>query len=157
VALLQEDLKRLLAYSSIAHAGYLMIGVAVAFRNVPNTSAAYLGAGGILFYLAAYSLMNLRAFGVLLALGTPERPGETVDDLAGVGWSRPWIGFAMALCLFSLAGVPPLAGFWGKFEIFASAFALGADDETRMFRILALIGVLNAAVGAYYYLRIVVV
>jgi NADH-quinone oxidoreductase subunit N len=157
VALLQDDLKRLLAYSSIAHAGYLMIGVAVALRNEPGTSATYLGSEAILFYLTAYALMNLGAFGVLLALGTPQRPVEKVDDLAGVGWSRPWFGFAMALCLFSLAGVPPLAGFWGKFEVFYSAFALGSDEDTRLFRILAVIGVLNAAAGAYYYLRIVMV
>jgi NADH-quinone oxidoreductase subunit N len=157
VALLQDNLRRLLAYSSIAHAGYILVGVTVAFRNPPGTGAGYLGSEGVLLYLAVYALMTLGAFGVIIALSTPEHPVETVDDLAGLGWSRPWPALAMALCLFSLAGVPPLAGFWGKFEIFASAFTVTADEEALKFQILAVIGVLNAAVGAYYYLRIIVI
>jgi NADH-quinone oxidoreductase subunit N len=157
VALLQEDLKRLLAYSSIAHAGYLMIGVTAAFRNDPASAVSFLGSEGVLFYLVAYALMTLGAFGLIIALSTPERPIETVDDLSGLSLTHPMPALAMALCLFSLAGVPPLAGFWGKFYIFASALTVGSDEETRMFRLLAVVGVLNAAVGAYYYLRIVVV
>jgi NADH-quinone oxidoreductase subunit N len=156
VALQQQNLKRLFAYSSIAHAGYLMVGVAVAFYNNPASTGNFLGSQGILFYLVAYALMTLGAFAVIIALSSTDRTIETVDDFAGLGWSRPLMAFAMALCLFSLAGVPPMAGFWGKFYIFASAFAVGTDEETRMFRWLAVIGVLNAAVGAYYYLRIVV-
>lgn len=156
VALIQEDLKRLLAYSSVSHAGYLMIGVAVAFANGQNITAAYLGGQGILFYLTAYSLMTLGAFGVIIALDTPERPVRTVSDLAGLGRTNPVIAFAMALCLFSLAGVPPMAGFFGKFTIFASALTAGAGENGSMFQLLALIGVITAAIGAYYYLRIVV-
>ncbi|HEV3121333.1 MAG TPA: NADH-quinone oxidoreductase subunit N [Isosphaeraceae bacterium] len=163
VALLQDNLKRLLAYSSIAHAGYLMIGITVAFRN-HGSHTDFLGTQGIFFYLITYALMTLGAFGVIIALDRPERPVETVDDMAGLGMTRPWSAFAMALCLFSLAGVPIMAGFWGKFYIFASALkmgdsalAIGESDEARWFWILAVIGVLNAAVGAYYYLRIVVV
>ena len=142
VALAQDNLKRLLAYSSIAHAGYLMIGVAVAFRNVPRRSArVYLGAEGILFYLVAYALMTLGAFGVIIALSTPERPVETVDDLAGLAQTHPMTALAMAICLFSLAGIPPLAGFYGKFEIFASAFAVPPGVNATMLRWLAVIGV----------------
>ena len=74
-----------------------------------------------MFYLVAYALMTLGAFGVIIALSTPERPVETVDDLAGLGRTHPVTALAMALCLFSLAGIPPLAGFWGKFQIFAAA------------------------------------
>jgi NADH-quinone oxidoreductase subunit N len=156
VAILQKDLKRLLAYSSIAHAGYLMIGVTVAFHNDASTVPNFLGGQGVLFYLTAYALMTLGAFGVIIALDSPDRPIVTIDDLSGLARTHPLFALAMTLCLFSLAGVPPLAGFWGKFYIFASAFAVGSDEETRWFRILALIGVVNAAIGAFYYLRIVV-
>jgi NADH-quinone oxidoreductase subunit N len=163
VALSQENLKRLLAYSSIAHAGYLMVGVAVAFAYVPDPASregVYLGAEGILFYLVAYALMTLGAFGVIIALSTPERPIETVEDLAGLAQTHPKTALAMVLCLFSLAGIPPLAGFYGKFQIFASALAVapgdGDGDDASMLHWLAIIGVLNSAIGAYYYLRIVV-
>jgi NADH-quinone oxidoreductase subunit N len=161
VALVQDDLKRLLAYSSIAHAGYVLIGVAVAFRDAPFTGAgeppAYLGGEAVLFYLAAYALMTLGFFGVLLLLGAPDRPVVKVEDLAGLARSHPVTALALALCLFSLAGVPPLLGFWGKFQIFTAAFRVADPELKRMFQVLAVIGVINAAIGAYYYLRIVVV
>jgi NADH-quinone oxidoreductase subunit N len=166
VALAQENLKRLLAYSSIAHAGYLMVGVAAAFRNGPNaafpdpavgeTVVGYLGGQGVLFYLASYALMTLGVFGVILLLSTPERPIETIEELSGLSRTRPFVAFAMAICLFSLAGVPPLAGFWGKLYIFASAWPGGASNDAGRFQLLVVLAVLNAAVGAYYYLRIVV-
>jgi NADH-quinone oxidoreductase subunit N len=156
VALLQNNLRRLLAYSSIAHAGYLMIGVTVAFANGPKTTALYQGAEGIFFYLVAYALMTLGAFGVIIALRTADRSVETVEDLAGLGATQPLAALALAICLLSLSGIPPLAGFWGKFEIFASAFGASPEGSSGPFILLAVIGVLNAAVGAYYYLRIVV-
>ncbi len=156
VALLQEDLKRLLAYSSIAHAGYLMIGVTVAFANGRHGTELYLGAQGILFYLVAYALMTLGAFGVIIGLRIGDRRVETVRQLTGLGWTQPWPAFAMAICLLSLSGIPPLLGFWGKFEIFASALAAQGLDDSWSFLVLAILGVLNSAVGAYYYLRIVV-
>ena len=110
-----------------------MIGVAVAFRNAPDAQAAvYLGAEGILFYLVAYALMTLGAFGVIIALSTPERPVETVDDLAGLGRTHPWTALAMALCLFSLAGIPPLAGFYGKFQLLFSAFGATTGPNARL-------------------------
>jgi NADH-quinone oxidoreductase subunit N len=155
LALLQEDLKRLLAYSSIAHAGYLMIGVAVAFPNGQHGTGLYYGIEGILFYLVAYALMTLGAFGAMIALRIGARPVESVSDLAGVGWAQPWLGAGLAVCLLSLSGIPPLIGFWGKFEIFTSALAAQDLDES-WFLWLAIVGVLNAAIGAYYYLRIVV-
>jgi NADH-quinone oxidoreductase subunit N len=158
VALAQDNLRRLLAYSSIAHAGYLMIGVALAFQNDPDPDkvSLYLGGEGILFYLTAYALMTLGAFGVIVLLSTPERPVDTIDQLAGLARTRPVSALAMAVCLFSLAGIPPLAGFWGKFELFAAAFAASVGADGRLFWWLAVIAVLNSAVGAYYYLRIVV-
>jgi NADH-quinone oxidoreductase subunit N len=156
VALLQEDLKRLLAYSSIAHAGYLMIGVAVAFANGQHGTRLFQGAEGIFFYLVAYALMTLGTFGVIIMLRVGDRPVETVRQLTGLGWTHPWAGLALAICLLSLSGIPPLLGFWGKFVIFASALAAQGMEESRAFLVLAILGVLNSAVGAYYYLRIVV-
>jgi NADH-quinone oxidoreductase subunit N len=101
--------------------------------------------------------MTLGAFGVIIALSTPERPVETVDDFTGLAQTHPKTALAMALCLFSLAGIPPLAGFYGKFQIFTSAFAVPPGINSTMLRWLAVIGSINAAIGAYYYLRIVVI
>lgn len=157
VALAQEDLKRLLAYSSIAHAGYLLIGIAAAFRNAQGGPAAVLGADSVVFYLATYALMTLGAFGVILALSTRDRPIETVDDLSGLMRTRPFAALAMALCLFSLAGIPPLVGFWGKFRIFQAALEVARGADRGRFQLLVILGVINAAIGAYYYLRIIVV
>jgi NADH-quinone oxidoreductase subunit N len=157
VALLQKDLKRLLAYSSIAHAGYLMVGVAAAFANTPRGGRFYYGAEGIFFYLTAYALMTLGAFGVIIALKRRDgRSVQTIDELAGLGRTQPLPALAMAVCLLSLSGIPPLAGFWGKLQIFAAAFSAQDGDEAWSFYMLTIIGVLNAAVGAFYYLRIIV-
>ena len=99
VALLQNNLKRLLAYSSIAHAGYLMIGVTAAFANEPRSGSLYYGCESIFFYLVAYALMTLGAFGVIIALRIGGRPVETIDDLAGLGSMRPLPALALAICL----------------------------------------------------------
>ncbi len=157
VALLQENLKRLLAYSSIAHAGYLMVGVTAALALGSHGATLYHGVEGIFFYLVAYSLMTLGAFGVIIMLRIDGRPVETVRQLSGLGWTKAWpVGLAMAVCLLSLSGIPPLLGFWGKFEVFASALsALNFDDSSSLL-VLTILGVLNSAIGAYYYLRIVV-
>ncbi len=156
VALLQNNLKRLLAYSSIAHAGYLMIGVTAAFANEPRSGTLYYGCESIFFYLVAYALMTLGAFGVIIALRIGGRPVETTDELAGLASTQPLPALAMAICLLSLSGIPPLAGFWGKLQIFAAALGASTEDSPGAFVLLTVIGVLNAAVGAYYYLRIVV-
>lgn len=156
VALAQNDLKRLFAYSSIAHAGYLMIGVAVAFKNGQDVGKFALGSESILYYLAAYAVMTLGAFGVILALNTGDRPVETVDDMAGLGADQPMLSLAMMLCLLSLAGIPPLAGFMGKFGLLSSALAVATGEDAKLFRWLAFLGAVNSAIGAYYYLRIVV-
>ena len=156
VALLQNNLKRLLAYSSIAHAGYLMIGVTAAFANEPRSGTLYYGCESIFFYLVAYALMTLGAFGVIIALRIGDRPVETVNELAGLGTTQPLPALALAICLLSLSGIPPLAGFWGKLQIFAAALGASSEENPDTFILLTVIGVLNAAVGAYYYLRIVV-
>lgn len=156
VALAQRDLKRLFAYSSIAHAGYLLIGITAAFRNIPGGPEAVLGADGVLFYLATYALMTLGAFGVIIALSSREKPVETIHDLAGLMKTHPAAALALTLCLFSLAGIPPLAGFWGKFRIFQSAWEVARGRDFNLFTLLLVIGALNAAIGAFYYLRIIV-
>jgi NADH-quinone oxidoreductase subunit N len=156
VALLQNNLKRLLAYSAIAHAGYMMIGVTAAFANEARSGTLYYGCESIFFYLVAYALMTLGAFGVIIALGIAGRPVETIDELAGLGSSQPVPALALAICLLSLSGIPPLAGFWGKLQVFAAALGASSEETPGAFVLLTVIGVLNAAVGAYYYLRIVV-
>jgi len=133
-----------------------MIGIAVAFQNRLNDGGMYYGAEAIFFYLTAYALMTLGAFGVIVMLSTPERPVETVEDLAGLSQTHPASALAMAVCLFSLAGIPGLAGFFGKYQLIAAAFSATSGDDTNLFWWLSIIAVLNSAAGAYYYLRIVV-
>jgi NADH-quinone oxidoreductase subunit N len=141
VAIAQSSLKRMLAYSSIAHAGYIMVGLAAAGRG---------GASAILFYLAVYALMNLGAFGVILALARKDGERTQIDELAGLGLRRPLLGAAMALFMFSLTGVPPTGGFMGKLYLFGAAVQAGDIG-------LAVVGVLNSVVSAFYYLRVTVV
>jgi NADH-quinone oxidoreductase subunit N len=154
LALLQDNVKRLLAYSSVAHAGYMLIGLAVA----PDLLGADVnGVDALLFYLIAYVAMTVGAFAALSYLSTPDRPIETVDDLAGAGVSRPGVALLLALFLFSLIGLPLTAGFVGKLRLFYAALAVpetAGADHARLFRWLAVIGAVNAAIGAYYYLRL---
>jgi NADH-quinone oxidoreductase subunit N len=160
LALWQDNVKRLLAYSSVAHAGYMLIGLAVAPRLGND-----LGVESVLFYLVAYSAMTVGAFAVLRYLSTPERPVETVDDLAGLSRSHPGLALLMVLFLFSLIGIPLTAGFNGKMLVFFGALSVPAGqdgpaallEQKRLFLTLALIGAVNAAVGAWYYLRIAAV
>jgi NADH-quinone oxidoreductase subunit N len=138
-ALAQRNIKRLLAYSSIAHAGYALVGM------VAGTTT---GGASVLFYLLAYTVMNLGAFGVVMALGRAGVPNERLDDYAGVGFAHPALGFAMAVCMLSLAGLPPLVGFAGKFYLFSAAVEAGYVG-------LAVIGVLNSLVSVYYYFGVI--
>lgn len=139
-ALRQDNIKRMLAYSSIAHAGYALVGLVAA--NATGTS-------GILFYMLSYAFMNIGAFAVIVLVGKQGEPNGTVMDFAGLGQKRPLLAAAMALFLFSLAGMPPTAGFIGKFYLFS-----GAVQEGYIW--LAIIGVLNSAASVYYYLRVMV-
>lgn len=139
-AVVQTNLKRMLAYSSIAHAGYLLIGIVVG-------GAA--GGAALLFYLAVYSAMSLGAFAVMIAAGRPDKQVETLDDLAGLGFRSPLVALAMAVFMLSLAGVPPLAGFAGKFYLFHAAIDSG-------FVWLTVIAVLNSIVSVYYYAGVIV-
>ncbi|PLX92446.1 MAG: NADH-quinone oxidoreductase subunit N [Desulfuromonas sp.] len=140
VAISQRDIKRMLAYSSISHAGYALVGM-VAWNEI--------GFSGILFYMLVYTFMNIGAFAVLVLLGKKGEDNLTLDGVAGFGFKRPFLGVALCIFLFSLMGLPPTAGFTGKFFIFAGAIKAG-------YIWLAVIGVLNSAVSLYYYLRVMV-
>jgi NADH-quinone oxidoreductase subunit N len=165
LALLQDNLKRLLAYSSVAHAGYMLIGLAVAPHlhqtgTVPGVHKPMIpgGVDAVLFYLVAYGGMTIGAFAVLSYLSTPQRPADNVDDLAGLSRSHPGISLIMGLFLLSLIGIPLTAGFAGKWFLFFGAVAVPAtEDHPWLFKTLALVAAINAAVGAWYYLRILAV
>ena len=139
-ALTQTNLKRMLAYSSIAHAGYLLIGVVA---GTPR------GVSAMLIYLAVYSFMQLGAFGVILVMRRKDVVGDELKDFSGLAFRHPFAAFAMLLFMLSLGGIPPTAGFMGKFWLFGAAVESG-------YIWLAVIGVLNSAISLYYYLRIVV-
>lgn len=139
IAIAQTSVKRMLAYSSIGHAGYILIGL------VGGTAA---GAGAVLFYLLMYTITNLGAFGILVVLQREKGRVETLDDFAGLGKTHPAAALGMLVFLFSLTGIPPMAGFFGKFYLFTAAVNAG-------YVWLAVLGVLMSAVSAFYYLRVV--
>lgn len=166
LALLQNNVRRMMAYSGIAHAGYLLIGVAIGFWDVWHPQASLDSGSGLpggirasLLYLGAYSLATLGLFAVLHYLPRKGRQIEHVDDLTGLVRSQPFMAVCAAVFLFSLSGIPPLPGFWGKLGLFTGALA--ARDEAGYiqsgFLLLAVVGVINAAIGAVYYLRLVAV
>jgi NADH-quinone oxidoreductase subunit N len=131
----------LLAYSSIAHAGYMLSGI---------TASNSTGQTGVIYYLIAYSFVNLGAFGVVSILEKDEDKNLTFDDYIGLWYRKPVLASLMALFMFTLAGIPPFAGFFGKYYVFAAAVSSG-------FTWLAIIGVLTSLISVYYYLRLVVV
>lgn len=154
LALLQKNVKRLLAYSSIAHTGYMLMALLVG--PVAGQGPMRDGVAALLFYIAVYGVMNLGAFALLAAFQSKSREVETFEDLAGLARRAPMACFGLAVCVFSLMGFPPTAGFLGKLYIFSSAFSV---PSTHVFHgpliALVIIGVINSAVGAAYYLRIV--
>jgi NADH-quinone oxidoreductase subunit N len=143
-ALTQNNVKRLLAYSSIAHVGYMLLGL-VAVGSA-SFAAASDGLKGILVYLLVYTFMNLGAFAVITSLRRKHVTGDEIDDMAGLFFRAPTEAVMMLIFLLSLAGIPPLAGFWGKYFIFLSLIESGHY-------ILASLAVLYAVFGLYYYLR----
>jgi NADH-quinone oxidoreductase subunit N len=139
----QESVKRMLAYSSIAHAGYLLVGVVAVMRAHEQGSAS------VLFYLLTYTVSTAGAFGALILCGRRGAEAVSLEDLAGIGKRHPAAALPFALFLLSLAGVPPTAGFFGKWFIFRAAMDSG-------FYWLTIIAFLNSVIGAYYYLRVLV-
>jgi NADH-quinone oxidoreductase subunit N len=157
LAILQDNLKRLLAYSSVAHAGYMLIGIASA-PYLAGSDAPTSGVAAVLFYLVAYGAMTFGFFALILMLNRPERPVETVDDLAGLAKTQPVLALLVTVLMLSFLGFPFTAGFTGKFFVFFGALAVQAPSGVNwLYPLLALLGVLNAAVGAWYYLRIITV
>jgi NADH-quinone oxidoreductase subunit N len=143
-ALIQNNVKRMLAYSSIAHAGYLL--VAFAAQNDLGMSAA-------MFYTASYAAMNVGAFAVISHIGSTGERYVTVDDYAGLGRRSPLLAFTLTVFLLSLIGIPATAGFLGKYYVFTAAISGHAGSLIW----LVIIGVVNSAVASYYYLRLIVV
>ncbi len=141
VAISQSSIKRMLAYSSVAHAGYMLAGVAAGNQ---------LGRVGVLFYIVAYTFMNLGAFGILALLEGEEEKNLQFEDYAGLATKRPFLSALMAIFMISLAGIPPFGGFFGKYYVFLAA--INADLTW-----LAILGVLMSVVSVYYYLRLVMV
>jgi NADH-quinone oxidoreductase subunit N len=140
VAIAQSNLKRMLAYSSVAHVGYMLVGV---------VAGGSLGNGGVLFYLLAYTFTTVGAFGVILLLERGGQEAVNLEDYSGLSTRHPVLALTLSLFLLSLIGIPPTAGFVGKFYLFAAAIQAG-------YLWLTVIAVLNSAVAAYYYLRLIV-
>jgi NADH-quinone oxidoreductase subunit N len=145
-AILQNNFKRMLAYSSVAHSGYIMIGIITTGLSDDRPAAS----SGVIFYLAAYSLMTLGSFAIVALMERNENSSIQIDDLAGYATKKPWMALCLTVFLLSLAGIPPTVGFFGKFYIFQ-----GAIGEGLIW--LAIWGVLNSVISVYYYLRPIVV
>lgn len=135
----QRNIKRLLAYSSIANMGYALVGLAT------GTAA---GVQGVMTYMAIYLATTLAAFACVLMMRRNGKPVEDISELAGLSRTNRWMAFALAMMMFSLAGIPPLAGFWAKWYVFSAAI------DAKLY-VLAVIGVVTSVVGAYYYLRVI--
>lgn len=138
-AIAQTNIKRLMAYSSIGHIGYALMGLVAGTEQ---------GVQGVLIYLAIYLVMNVGTFSCILSMKIQGRMVERIEDLAGLGKSRPMMALALMVFMFSMAGIPPLAGFFGKFFVFAAAL------EAELYT-LAIFGAVTSVIGAVYYLRII--
>lgn len=149
VAIAQNNVKRMLAYSSIAHAGYALVGfiAAGAAADMEQRNAAI---AAVIFYLLTYAVMNLGAFAVVQLIGRAGDRRTEVEDYNGIGFQSPWLAFCLSLFLLSLLGMPPTAGFMGKVMVFRAAL-------DQHYYLLVVIGVLNSAISAYYYLRLIIV
>ena len=137
--LAQENIKRLLAYSSIGNMGYAMIGIIAGTQE---------GVGAMIFYMTIYMIMTAGTFGLVLCMRRNGTGAERIEDLAGLSQNNPYMAYALAILMFSMSGIPPLAGFFGKLIIFQAAVQSG-------FYVLAVLGVLTSVVAAYYYLRLI--
>lgn len=150
VAIVQTNIKRMLAYSSIAHAGYALIGVVVAGHPDAETSVRTLGLSSVMLYLAVYAFMTLGAFAVVAMVRKQGVEGDEIEDFAGLSKRYPVAALLMLIFMVSLAGIPPTAGFIGKFYLFLAAIKAGLTW-------LAIVAVVLTAISAYFYLRVVMV
>jgi NADH-quinone oxidoreductase subunit N len=138
-AIAQTNLKRMLAYSTISHMGFMLLGILAGSQN---------GYGSAMFYVLVYTLMSLGAFGMILLLSRAGFEADRLDDFKGLNQRSPWLAFLMLLLMFSMAGIPPTVGFYAKFAVLQAVIEIG-------YVWLAVAAVLFALVGAFYYLRIV--
>jgi NADH-quinone oxidoreductase subunit N len=143
-ALVQNNVKRLLAYSSIAHAGYLLVAFAVPRGTEPQT-----GISAAIFYTATYAIMNVGAFAIVSHLASGDERYVTLDDYAGLSRRSPWLAAMLTVFLLSLIGIPATGGFLAKFYVFTAAMKSNLIG-------LTIIGVVNSAIAAYYYARVIV-
>jgi NADH-quinone oxidoreductase subunit N len=144
-ALAQTSVKRMLAYSSVAHAGYILVGFAAVYQ------VGSFAVTSVLYYIGAYTFSNVLAFGSLILMGSKGKEAVSYDDLAGAGRRHPMAAFPFVIGILSLLGMPPTAGFFGKYYVFSVAVQAGGPMIW-----LAVLGVLASAVGAYYYLKVIV-
>ncbi len=145
----------MLAYSGVAHSGYMLIGISLlptqTGRNFPEVIQ---GGEAVLFYLVAYGAMTIGAFAVIAYLSTAERSIDNIEDLAGLHESHPGIALMMAIFLFSMIGLPATAGFLAKFRLFMGALGTPITSSQHLYQTLAIVAAINAAIGAFYYLRV---
>jgi NADH-quinone oxidoreductase subunit N len=146
LAFRQDNLYRLMAYSSVAHAGYMMIGLVV-----ESPAGDVSGVGAMLFYLATYGLITIGVFALFAGISSEKSPVRVIGDLAGLSRVHPAVALALAVCLFSLTGLPPTVGMLGKLNLFLASWG----EETTMGRTLAIVLAVNAAISAWYYLRLI--
>ena len=149
VAIAQNNVKRMLAYSSIAHAGYALVGF-IAAGAAADTDQRNAAVAAVIFYLLTYAVMNVGAFAVVQLIARAGDRRTEVEDYNGIGFQSPWLAFCLSLFLLSLLGMPLTAGFIGKVMVFRAALDQG-------YYVLVVIGVLNTAISAYYYLRLIIV
>lgn len=142
-AIVQKSIKRMLAYSSIAHAGYLIVGIVAKINGEANALS------DVLYYIYAYAIMNMGAFAIICCLNKKDRGANDYDTISGLWKRKPYIAVCLAILMFSLAGIPPTIGFFAKYRVFLSA------AEAQLY-LLVLIGVINSVVSAYYYLKVLV-
>ena len=140
VAIAQSNIKRMLAYSSISHAGYMLIGLAAGNSD---------GVAGVIFYLTVYTFMNLAAFGIVSLIEGENDTNLELDSYSGLGTRNPVLAALLSVCMFSLAGIPPMAGFFGKYYVFIAAIKSGLTW-------LAILGIISSVISVYFYLRVVV-
>ena len=148
-ALAQRNLKRMLAYSSIAHAGYILVGVAAASVAVDNSKAA----GAVLYYLVVYAFANVGAFAVAAWL-VRDKWTDDIDDLNGLGFQEPLLAGSILILMLSLIGIPPLAGFFGKLYVFMEALDQRSSDHAIPLIWLVALGLFNSVISAFYYVRV---
>lgn len=148
VAIMQKNIKRMLAYSTISHMGYMLLGMLSGVRMTGEGGVSYTAYGASMYYTVVYVLATLGAFGVIIALSQNDMEAEKLTDFKGLHRRNPWMAFIMMVCLFSFAGVPPLVGFYGKVAVFQAAIDAGLTW-------LTVIGILFAVIGGFFYLRVI--